>query len=155
MGRADRQGDLFDDVVRFCEGSLPANSVYDRAAGSVRTLDRAADLRFPTVIERLNKAGYRTGTVLSKTYLYGVFERTPNPDRHNREYTVKEVARLAEAAGFRVERAEGLSVYPSHKLVPPVPGVDPKDRGDTVFVLARKVGPVVDRYPEWLYANWG
>lgn len=28
MGRADRQGDLFDDVVRFCEGSLPGNSVY-------------------------------------------------------------------------------------------------------------------------------
>jgi IS5 family transposase len=28
MGRADRQGDLFDDVVRFCEGSLSANSIY-------------------------------------------------------------------------------------------------------------------------------
>jgi IS5 family transposase len=28
MGRADRQGDLFDDVVRFCAGSLPANSIY-------------------------------------------------------------------------------------------------------------------------------
>jgi hypothetical protein len=28
MGRADRQGDLFDDVVRFCEGSLPPNSIY-------------------------------------------------------------------------------------------------------------------------------
>lgn len=28
MGRADRQGDLFDDVIRFCEGSLPANSIY-------------------------------------------------------------------------------------------------------------------------------
>ena len=28
MGRADRQGDLFDDVVRFCEGSLPSNSIY-------------------------------------------------------------------------------------------------------------------------------
>src|SRR5437764_7877829 len=28
MGRAERQGDLFDDVVRFCEGSLPANSIY-------------------------------------------------------------------------------------------------------------------------------
>ena len=28
MGRADRQGDLFDDVVRFCEGSLPGNSIY-------------------------------------------------------------------------------------------------------------------------------
>ena len=28
MGRADRQSDLFDDVVRFCEGSLPASSIY-------------------------------------------------------------------------------------------------------------------------------
>ena len=28
MGRADRQGDLFDYVVRFCEGSLPGNSIY-------------------------------------------------------------------------------------------------------------------------------
>ena len=28
MGRADRQGDLFDDVIRFCEGLLPANSIY-------------------------------------------------------------------------------------------------------------------------------
>src|SRR5205807_7480724 len=37
-------------------------------------------------------------------YIYGLFERTPCPDRHNREYTVLEVGRLAEAAGFRVER---------------------------------------------------
>jgi hypothetical protein len=28
LGRADRQGDLFDDVVRFCEGSLAGNSIY-------------------------------------------------------------------------------------------------------------------------------
>ena len=28
MGRADHQGDLFDDVVWFCEGSLPENSIY-------------------------------------------------------------------------------------------------------------------------------
>ena len=28
LGRVDRQGDLFDDVVRFCEGSLPGNSIY-------------------------------------------------------------------------------------------------------------------------------
>lgn len=28
LGRADRQGDLFDDVVRFCEGSLLGNSIY-------------------------------------------------------------------------------------------------------------------------------
>jgi hypothetical protein len=28
LGRAGRQGDLFDDVVRFCEDSLPGNSIY-------------------------------------------------------------------------------------------------------------------------------
>jgi Transposase DDE domain/Transposase domain (DUF772) len=28
LGRADHQGDLFDDVVRFCERSLPENSIY-------------------------------------------------------------------------------------------------------------------------------
>ena len=39
----------------------------------MRDLDRATDLRFPTVIERLNAAGYCTGTVLSKKYLYGIF----------------------------------------------------------------------------------
>ena len=36
-------------------------------------MDRASDIKVRTVIERLNKAGHRTGTVLSKEYLYGVF----------------------------------------------------------------------------------
>jgi arylsulfatase A-like enzyme len=59
--------------VRPDRTGVPANSIFDRKAGSVRTMDKATDLKFPTVIERLNRAGYRTGTVLSKTYLYGVF----------------------------------------------------------------------------------
>jgi arylsulfatase A-like enzyme len=52
---------------------VPANAVYDRALGAVRTMDRASDIRCDTVIERLNRHGHRTGTVLSKEYLYGVF----------------------------------------------------------------------------------
>src|SRR5690348_9363488 len=28
LGRADRQGDLFDEVARFCEQTLPTNSIY-------------------------------------------------------------------------------------------------------------------------------
>ncbi|GAA1925173.1 alkaline phosphatase family protein [Nocardioides marmoribigeumensis] len=59
--------------VRPDRTGVPANSILDRRTGAVRTMERASDLRFPTVIERLNAAGYRTGTVLSKTYLYGVF----------------------------------------------------------------------------------
>ena len=59
--------------VRPDRSGVPANAVFDRLEGAVRDLDRATDLRFPTVIERLNAAGYCTGTVLSKKYLYGIF----------------------------------------------------------------------------------
>ena len=40
LGRADRQGELFDDGLRFCEESLPENSIY-------RFLARERDRLFP------------------------------------------------------------------------------------------------------------
>ena len=40
LGRADRQGDLFDEAARFCEESLPGNSIY-------RFLARERDRLFP------------------------------------------------------------------------------------------------------------
>ncbi|WP_411721440.1 alkaline phosphatase family protein [Mycetocola sp.] len=52
---------------------VPANKIFDRAEGVQRDLDRPTDLRFPTILERLNKKGRTTGTVLSKEYLYGIF----------------------------------------------------------------------------------
>ncbi len=59
--------------VRPRRSGVPANSIYDRGEKVVRDLDRPSDLKFPTVISRLNRAGYTTGTVLSKEYLYGIF----------------------------------------------------------------------------------
>ncbi|MDO8337244.1 MAG: alkaline phosphatase family protein [Microcella sp.] len=59
--------------VRPDRSGVPANAVYDRAEGVIRDLDRPNDLRFPTIIERLNERGRTTGTVLSKQYLYGIF----------------------------------------------------------------------------------
>ena len=59
--------------VRPDRSGVPANSIYDRKAKVVRELDRSSDLKADTVIERLNRAGLRTGTVLSKEYLYGIF----------------------------------------------------------------------------------
>jgi hypothetical protein len=59
--------------VRPDRSGVPSNSVYDRAEGIVRDLDRATDLRFPTILERLDEAGRTTGTVLSKRYLFGIF----------------------------------------------------------------------------------
>jgi arylsulfatase A-like enzyme len=52
---------------------VPANTIYDRTLGAVRTMDQASDIRCDTIIERLNRRGLTTGTVLSKNYLYGVF----------------------------------------------------------------------------------
>ncbi|MGH3357720.1 MAG: alkaline phosphatase family protein [Nocardioidaceae bacterium] len=59
--------------VRPDRNGVPANSIYDRDEGVVRDLDRATDLAYPTVLERLRSKGFTTGTVLSKDYLYGLF----------------------------------------------------------------------------------
>jgi hypothetical protein len=59
--------------VRPDRSGVPANSVYDRKLKEVRDLDRPSDLRADTIIQRLNRRGLRTGTVLSKEYLYGIF----------------------------------------------------------------------------------
>ena len=80
-------------------------------------------------------------------YIYGLFEKKPSPDRHNREYTAREVEQLARATGFEVERLEALNVYDSHDEVGSILGIDPTLRGDTTFLFARKVNTVVDRYP--------
>lgn len=59
--------------VRPDRSGVPANAIYDRELGEVRTLDRPSDLRAETVLSRLNRRGLTTGTVLSKTYLHGIF----------------------------------------------------------------------------------
>ncbi|WKK13290.1 alkaline phosphatase family protein [Rhodococcus ruber] len=53
---------------------VPANSVFDPALGRTRDLDRPADLRAATVLDRLpRELGLTTASVLSKRYLHGLF----------------------------------------------------------------------------------
>lgn len=59
--------------VRPDRSGVPANTVYDRAEGAVRTLDRPTDLGVPTLLDRLRDLGLTTGSVLSKQYLFGIF----------------------------------------------------------------------------------
>ena len=59
--------------VRPDRSGVPANSVYDRAEGAVRTLDRPSDLGATTLLDRLRGQGLSTGSVLSKDYLFGIF----------------------------------------------------------------------------------
>lgn len=53
---------------------VPSNTIWDRASGDERTLDRADDITYPTVLERVRvEAGVTTASVLSKDYLHGIF----------------------------------------------------------------------------------
>ena len=58
---------------RPARNGVPANLIYDRAAGELRDCDRPTDIKVTTIIEQLNRSGRTTGTVLSKEYLYSVF----------------------------------------------------------------------------------
>lgn len=83
--------------------------------------------------------------------LFPPFMSHGGTDRHNREYTFKEVEKLVIASGFEIENLVAVDVYDHLPTAAPIPGFDTEGRGDTTFCLARKVGAVQVRMPEWLY----
>jgi len=79
--------------------------------------------------------------------------------RHHREYAPREVAKLLVDSGFEVVRLETgpYREAPRPELVWVEHLLDryalPKQwRGEAIYAVARKIGPVVARYPEWLYS---
>jgi len=102
-------------------------------------------------------------------YLWPPYSRDGHRDRHNREYTPLEVRQLIEAAGYEVERLECITARHRMESLPTrlarkllTLGVSAFRRllggparlgwdGELIFVLARKVSPVTDRYPACLY----
>jgi SAM-dependent methyltransferase len=79
--------------------------------------------------------------------------------RHNREYVPMEVQHLFTDAGFEILRLETgefleephpefawinhlLNYYRVHQTL----------RGDGIYALGRKIGPLKQRWPEWLYS---
>ena len=79
--------------------------------------------------------------------------------RHNREYTPKEIDRLLQNSGFTVTH---LETGPFRQTPRPEEGwvlnllerfdLSKDLRGDDIYVVGRKTGPVRERYPDWLYA---
>jgi arylsulfatase A-like enzyme len=57
--------------VRPDRSGVPANKFWDGT--ELRDMDRPTDMKYPTVLQRLKRAGFTTGSVLSKEYLYGIF----------------------------------------------------------------------------------
>jgi SAM-dependent methyltransferase len=73
--------------------------------------------------------------------------------RHNREWTDLELAELLRAAGFYLERWGSIFARPTEVAADVL---SEWRRGDTLLVLARKIGPVKERYPTTLdlYFRW-
>lgn len=91
-----------------------------------------------------------------------ILPRKPGEDaeaRHNREYTAKEVHLLFWEAGFDIthlETGEFLEApHPEHHYVAHLLdqyNLSNELRGDGIYCVGRKAGPVRNRYPGWLYA---
>jgi glycosyltransferase involved in cell wall biosynthesis/SAM-dependent methyltransferase len=78
--------------------------------------------------------------------------------RHNREYTAREIVLLFHYAGFEMTLLETGPFRdepkPEHEWVKHLIARYelPADlRGDGIYAVGRKAGPVRDRYPAWLY----
>ena len=78
--------------------------------------------------------------------------------RHNREYTPREIVLLLHYAGFEMTLLETGPFLdepkPEHEWVKHLLEryEQPADlRGDGIYVVGRKVGPLRERYPAWLY----
>lgn len=83
-------------------------------------------------------------------------------NRHNREYTPQEIEKLLAASGIapfevttfgqksRGGLEDGLRKVVSGALTL-IPGCPPRHRRDVILATGRKVSPVVDRRPAWLY----
>jgi glycosyltransferase involved in cell wall biosynthesis/SAM-dependent methyltransferase len=117
------------------------------------------------VLTTPNAAGLRAIAAILQGYHPGFFNAYVHPSesgeteaRHNREYAPREVRRLLENAGFEVTRLETGEFreepHPEFEWVRHLLELYKLDgalRGDGIFAVGRKAGPVKERYPGWLY----
>jgi SAM-dependent methyltransferase len=90
--------------------------------------------------------------------LYQQYIRAVNDPRHAREYAPAEISRLFEAAGLKIKQLETgpyawepVPVDESVVKLLTERGYPMDLRGETIHAVGQKVGPVVERYPRWLY----
>jgi SAM-dependent methyltransferase len=87
--------------------------------------------------------------------LYAAYNKKRVLDRHHIEYSPPEMMKLMDAAGFIPELFETYDCYSDHHAqtiaLLDTHGYPTTYRGDTMFVVGRKAGPVKTRYPAPIY----
>ncbi|RYE46241.1 MAG: methyltransferase domain-containing protein [Hyphomicrobiales bacterium] len=143
------------DLVLFCEvlEHLDIDPMF-----SLVEFNRILSLGGKILLTTPNCCSARNTWKILKGYrphFFMQYERSRSPYRHNFEHDVHSVTRLLEGAGFSVDYLSTLDVFEE-----PVPeavaflkrnGLPTQHRGDDIFVVATKVGPVTDRWPLELY----
>ena len=129
------------------------NRVLEPGGHLVLTTPNAASLRAVSAILQ----GYHPGFFASyiKPAASGEVEA-----RHNREYAPREIHQLLENSGFEVALLETGEfrdaphpefVWVEHLLDRYL--LETGLRGDGIYAVGRKTGPIKERYPKWLYAG--
>jgi glycosyltransferase involved in cell wall biosynthesis/SAM-dependent methyltransferase len=117
------------------------------------------------VLTTPNVASMRAISAILQGYHPGFFHSYIKPAesgevdaRHNREYAPREIHQLLENSGFEVARLEtGEFLDEPHPELGWVLHLlnryrlETELRGDGIYALGRKTGPVRERYPGWLY----
>ena len=118
------------------------------------------------VLTTPNIASFRGISAILQGFHPGLFHAYIKPNasgeadpRHNREYTPREIHQLLENSGFEVtlldtgdfrDRPHPEYGWVSHLL--DRYGFDKSLRGEGIYAVGRKTGPVRERYPSWLYS---
>jgi glycosyltransferase involved in cell wall biosynthesis/SAM-dependent methyltransferase len=141
---------LFEDPMHLM-GEV--NRILKPGGHLVLTTPNVAALRGISAILQ----GYHPG--FFHAYIKPAAESGEVDARHNREYTAREIHKLLENSGFAVALLEtgefrdlphpefGWVMHLLHRY-----RLETDLRGDGIYAVGRKTGPVRDRYPEWLYS---
>jgi len=117
------------------------------------------------VLTTPNIVGLRAVAAILEGYHPGFFHAYIRPSadgemaaRHNREYAPREIHKLLENSGFAVARLETgpFREEPTAEYAWVVDlleryNLDTGLRGEGIYAVGQKTGPVRERYPSWLY----
>lgn len=119
------------------------------------------------VLTTPNIASLRAINAILSGYHPGFFPAYLKPEslakgdsRHNREYTARETYLLLHYAGFDITLLEtgAFNAAPAPELASverllSQHSIDQTLRGEGIYVVGRKTGPILERYPAWLYSE--
>lgn len=87
------------------------------------------------------------------------FPGIPHWESHRREYTIRDIKEFGRAGGFesKIDTFNSYSNSGGSKILESlfkINGLNTELRGDTIYAVFIKNGPIKERYPEWFYKNY-